>query len=293
MQSSKPAIAILTDSSDYFLSRRYLLNLFFPRWEAEGFRVIVRTERDPFEPADIAILHSDVSVVPHALQQIATRYERTVNGAVLDIRKRVAVGHEVTAEYGGGVIVKTDANYRGLPELRRAIAHSAVGGLLHDSGRLDRATSLLARLEALRSWRKRRVVDSYDVHESAGAVPAGVWKNRHLVVEPFRPERSGGKFCCRHWLFFGSREVSRRTIGTDPMVKLGSSMEELHEPVPQALREIRRRLRFDYGKFDYGLIDGEVVLYDVNRTPGASADPSRHAGTIAALAGGIGEFLNA
>jgi hypothetical protein len=37
--------------------------------------------------------------------------------------------------------------------------------------------------------------------------------------------------------------------------------------VPVELRQVRRELGFDFGKFDYGIVDGRVVLYDVNRTP--------------------------
>ncbi len=30
---------------------------------------------------------------------------------------------------------------------------------------------------------------------------------------------------------------------------------------------MRKDLGFDFGKFDYAIVDGRVVLYDVNRTP--------------------------
>ena len=39
-------------------------------------------------------------------------------------------------------------------------------------------------------------------------------------------------------------------------------------------------------------VDGEVVLYDVNRTPGAAADPRVHAETIDALSAGLRDFLS-
>lgn len=62
-----------------------------------------------------------------------------------------------------------------------------------------------------------------------------------------------------------------------------------HRPCPA--RRIRGELGFDYGKFDYGVVDGEVALYDVNRTPGAAADPSLHDETVEALAAGIRDYL--
>jgi hypothetical protein len=33
-------------------------------------------------------------------------------------------------------------------------------------------------------------------------------------------------------------------------------------PVPQALREMRARLGFDYGKFDFVVNDGRATLFD-------------------------------
>jgi hypothetical protein len=54
---------------------------------------------------------------------------------------------------------------------------------------------------------------------------------------------------------------------------------------------IRRELGFDYGKFDYGIVDGRVVLYDVNRTTGTADDPTCHAETIEILAPGILDFV--
>lgn len=134
--------------------------------------------------------------------------------------------------------------------------------------------------------------EGHPVYPSADLVPSGVWRNRNLVVERFAAERQGDRYLCRHWLFLGSREVSRRTVSPDPVVKFRGVMERTSDPVPDVLRRIRQELGFDYGKFDYGIADGEVVLYDVNRTPGADANPGLHAETIEVLAPGIRDFLS-
>jgi hypothetical protein len=49
----------------------------------------------------------------------------------------------------------------------------------------------------------------------------------------------------------------------------------------------------DYAKIDYGLVEGEVVVYDVNRTLGAAANPEAYAFITDVLAGGIDGFLSA
>ena len=72
------------------------------------------------------------------------------------------------------------------------------------------------------------------------------------------------------------------------MVKLADRPPmPLTEPVPEELRQTRRQLGFDYGKFDYGVVNGEVVLYDANRTPGASSDAAIHEQTIDVLSKGL------
>jgi hypothetical protein len=38
-------------------------------------------------------------------------------------------------------------------------------------------------------------------------------------------------------------------------------------PVSEEILEVRRRLGFDYGKIDYVVHEGQVVLIDVNTTP--------------------------
>jgi hypothetical protein len=280
---------------DDFWRQRYHVQLMVPRWEAVGFRVVVVAGADEFVPADVALLHVDLSVVPGAYRRLAERYRRVVNGRVLDIRKR-SVSRLVVDREGpdpGPVIVKTDWNCGGLREFRLGYLESPIARALHRLDRGDLTARALSRVEARRSWRRRRVlpVGAYRVYAGRSEVPAGVWENPNLVVERFVAEREGPDYCCRHWLFFGDREVHRRTVASDPVVKARARLSRLPDPVPDELRRIRERLGFDYGKFDYGLVDGEVVLYDANRTPGALADSSRHAETVDVLSGGLASML--
>jgi hypothetical protein len=293
MSGRDATVAILTHSSDAFWRQRYLVQAMLARWEAAGLKVAVVTERDPFVPADVALLHVDLSVVPEESRKLAGRYRTVLNGDVLDIRKRRFSRQLADRETPGQVIVKTDLNCGGLREFRRALVTSPVGTLAARIDRREVAAKALARLEAIRPWARRSVlpVGAYRVFRSARDVPEGVWRNPRLVVERFAAEREGTSYCCRHWLFFGTREVHRRTVSPDPVVKASARLEPLAEPVPQPLRDLRAELGFDYGKFDYGLVDGEVVVYDVNRTPGASADARRHTATVDELSQGLLELV--
>lgn len=50
---------------------------------------------------------------------------------------------------------------------------------------------------------------------------------------------------------------------------------------------------FDYGKFDYAIVGGRVVLYDANRTPSLGAfSREKYMPTIKLFASGLGDFLD-
>ena len=297
-------LAILTHSSDRFASQLYLIRLMIQRWQAMGIQVDVVTERGPHVEADAALLHVDQSVVPEACRQVADRYPLVLNGSVLDIRKRcfstlLLDRDTITrdANKGKRVIVKSDCNYGGLPELLISAHRSRFWRLMERIGGENLAERLLS-LEDLRSWNSRKTLRRYRVYRDSGQVPKGVWRNRNLIVERFVAEREDELYCCRHWLFFGAREVAVRTFSRDPVVKFitgrpaARKAEPLLDPVPDELRAIRAKLGFDYGKFDYGIVDGEVVLDDVNRTPGASRDPRNHERTLSVLPEGLCDLLS-
>jgi|HubBroStandDraft_1064217.scaffolds.fasta_scaffold206827_1 hypothetical protein len=291
MNRKRPSLAILTDSTDDLLRGGYLIHLMIPRWEAMGFEVVVVTDKDKFVPADVALLHVDLTVIPDSCRRLAERYPVVLNGGVLDIRKRrfSRLLLDRPESWEGRVIVKTDCNYGGWREFRKRALESPIGRFGRRWGTEESVLNKFVWLEQRRPWRWKRMLltDSYLVCTEPGLVPRGVWRNPNLIVERFAAEREGDEYCCRHWLFFGDQEVNRRSISPKAVVKVSGRLEWLSDPVPEELRKIRAQLGFDYGKFDYGIVDGEVILYDVNRTPGSSSDPSRHAETVELLCQGL------
>jgi hypothetical protein len=291
MTAKRASLAILTHPVDHFSRGHYLVQLMIPEWERMGFRIVVVDDASTFVPADAALLHVDLTVVPDPYRRLAERYPFVLNGRVLDIRKRRFSRQLLDRRdiYSGSVIVKTDCNYGGWPELRRSILESPIGSIARRFGREDEACRELAALAQRLPWRWKRMfpVGTYPLYRTCDLVPRGVWGNPNLVVERFMAERAGDNYCCRHWVFFGCQEVNKRTMSPHYVVKGGSIIERIADPVPEELRAIREELGFDYGKFDYGIVDGQVVLYDVNRTPGATADPRNHADTVALLSQGL------
>lgn len=295
MSSARKTIAILTNWTDDFPHRRYLIQLMARRWQEMGFGLVVVTEADPFTTADVAVMHSDLSVMSPEMRRLAQLYPRVVNGKAFDIRKNHYSGLRVTRhdQVPGPVIVKTLCNGGAGQEFKRRFLQHPCGRLLRRSGLERFFFRQLARAEALRPWSRRRMLNrlGYAVFPTIEAVPAGVWDNPNLLVERFISERQGDRYCCRHWLFFGNQDVMRRTLSAEPIVKCSSTVEPASNPVPEELREHRRRLGIDYGKLDYAILGGQVFLYDANTTPGAMADSSLHANTIDVLAKGILDFL--
>ena len=115
-----------------------------------------------------------------------------------------------------------------------------------------------------------------------------------FVVEKFLPEREGEFYCLRQYVFLGESEFSTRTVAPHPIVKSENVIRrDLLEDTPSAVREFRKRLGFDYGKFDYVMRGEEAIVFDVNRTP--TYNPSSKAGSasplLLSLASGIEPFL--
>jgi len=96
--------------------------------------------------------------------------------------------------------------------------------------------------------------------------------DRARVVERFVPERLDGRYCLRKWVFLGDADQQVISVSDQPVIKATNARHAFtHEPPHKALVEERRRLGFDYGKFDYVLFEGHPVLLDANSTPGISA----------------------
>ena len=110
---------------------------------------------------------------------------------------------------------------------------------------------------------------TYPVYERVAQVPVTVWWNRRLVVERYVPETHDDMFCLRTWLFLGRRELVWLSYARSPIVKTANTVHrERIADVPRELRQTRRSLGFDYGKFDYVIHNDRPELLDVTATPG-------------------------
>ena len=269
-------IVLLTHTYDNFRGRTFLLSALARHWFEAGHEVKVAVGPGGWPQADIAVMHPDISVVPAAYADASRRYPLVVNAAATDIRKRRVSRNLVTPNDGwtGPVIVKTDLNCRGIPE-----AH-AIDGFRRDGKRADLAPGPVVFTHK-----------PYPVLSSPRDVPDAVWNNAGLVVERFLPERDERGYWLRVWSFFGDRERCSRYCGREPIVKSADVIAREPAPVPDELRAERERLGFDYGKFDFVVVDGKAILLDANRTPSAPPPSPEMDASNAHLAGGLDAML--
>ena len=190
-----------------------------------------------------------------------------INGSVRDISKRHVSNQLVDPATGceGPVIVKTNEKCFGA---RHAVRKG--------TWRSD-AWWLYARLVefAFPLRRSMRRLHAYPIYDDFRQVPRKVWRDRKLVVERFLPERDGGFYCLRTWVFLGTREKVSLSRSPEPVVKRANIVtSEFTVEVSEEIRAARRRLGFDYSKFDFVLHEGKPVLLDTNSTPTSSGQPS-------------------
>ena len=264
----------------------YVIDAIALRWKKMGYEVITHYGTKNLPDADIVILHVDATIVPEEYVECLSQYPVVLNRNVLNISKSMISRNIVRQDdsYPGPVIIKTNANFGGKPEARgKRISHKKTGWL----GWL---------VKKKRDWENADVLNphNYPIFENKEIIPAGVWKNKNLIVEKFLPEKEDGLFFLRYWIFFGDQGWAGRFGAQDPIVKFSKrvTIDEL-VPVPAELKIVRKNFCFDYGRFDYAEHNGKTVLYDINKTlgVGGGAYPlESYSAQLDMLASGISGF---
>lgn len=257
-------IAILTHENDNFYGDTYILKDLSEIWKENGHSIEVVKGTAKTTEADLAFNHVDVTETPDEYLKFAGMFPRVINGAVIDISKRFISSNICRAgeAVDGPVIVKTNLNCGGIPEAslrwRTAPPETIIQEKLTSLRNLKTDWSKVSLMQAL----------DYPVFDSVEAVPLEIWTNPNLVVERFVAERKDDFYCVRIWIFFGDRETNTLAYSNQKVAKSATIVHrEPIQDVPDELRERRKELGFDFGKFDYVMIDGKAVLLDANRTP--------------------------
>lgn len=238
---------------------RWAINELAQVWNAAGIKVQYMTGLQMRPPADVLIVHIDLSVVPQEFLDVAAEYPVAINARVKDIRKRTISRQLVVPGDGwqGPVIVKSNLNCCALGEL--------LVGLRDPSQPKARKFP----------FKMQRQTD-YRIFERVDQMPQEYFGDDSVIVERFLPEREGELYYTRSYHFLGSKTTTVRLGSSQPIVlgHTATSMETI-EPHPDVV-QFREEFGLQYGKIDYVIHEGRAVILDVNKTTGAggvSNDP--------------------
>ncbi len=260
-------IAILMhENDDEDRIKDYLISILAEIWQEDGHEVIFLFGTKKFVPADIILVHVDLSVVPDSYLKFAKRYPLSINGSVKDIRKKSYSDHLIhkNDSWDGRVIVKSNNNSAGIPERRgrgfTGRIQKKIYSLIQHSNLPFLPSPILSALD-------------YKVFNDLQDLPSFYFYHPGLVTQKFLPEKDGDLYCTRILIFLGDKTRCSLIKSKDPIVKsdTAESIETDIDPHPDILA-LRKKLGFNYGKFDYVINDGKAVLLDANKTVGSPGE---------------------
>lgn len=239
-------------------------------WREEQIKVSLLFGVHKFVPADLALLHVDLTTVPGEYLDFAQRYPIVLNGRIRDIRKSSFSRHKVKPGdgYKGKVIVKSELNYAGEPE--RKLLGTPLSRL---------ALRITCRMPFLRPSRRGsepafRMPGDYRIFDSPDLVPEDWYGRDDILVEKFLPEVKDGMYCLRSYHFLGDRGACVLRKSDHPIINAATSKGREEVAPDPTIIELAKAMKFDFGKFDYVMHEGQAVLLDTNKTPGAGASPA-------------------
>jgi hypothetical protein len=282
----KRKIAILLhETDDYPKSNRHVIWALCDLWKKSGIEIEVLKGIEKHPAADLLIPHVDLTFMPEAYVNFFSHYPRVLNRNLRDISKRVISRNLVSRgdACDGPVIVKTNLNCGGAPEATMA--------RLRGDAKKTRSF-----FDILKNGERKKIdwIESghYAIFNSLKNVPEAVFTNDSLVVERFLPEYENGHYHVQIYLFIGSCGYCARLGSTEPFVKQKTIVTRAEVLIPDEITKIRRELDIDFGKMDFVIHEGRVVLLDVNWAPGIIKPPEKMKTSALKLAPGIEAFFN-
>lgn len=257
-------------------------------WQQDGHKVFYLYGTGKHIPADLIFVHVDLTVVPDSYLKFARQYPLCINGEVKDIRKSVLNNHQLQLDecWEGPVIVKSDYNCAGVPERFRKGTR----------GKIEKKMLRIFNSLNLNSYHpKFRSSLDYQVFDHIKHVPKTFFHYSNIVIQKFIPEMDNGKYCVRTVSFLGDHISPKRLMGSHPIVKgeTATDIEYDIETHPEIVAKMKE-LKFDYGKFDYVVVDNTPILLDINKTVGISPNLEANYGignTFRHHANGLYQFL--
>jgi hypothetical protein len=267
----------------------YTIGILAGIWRQLGLTVAVKRGSSQFSwpCATAAINHVNLTVTPAHCLRCLRRFTHTVNAGFTDSSKSKYCRDLLRGDdgYDGPVIVKTDLNFGGRAEYK-------LQQMMESSWRRQLVRFVSNSGVTVSAWDPY----NYPIYDHASQVPIEVWNDPNLVVQKFQAERSNnGLYCLRSWYFLGDCGFHVVTASKEPIVKGRNAITRQIADIatPPEIELLRKELRVDFGRLDYGLLAGKSVVYDINRTPAVtSASAGQYSSQWRGLAEGIFRFLN-
>ncbi|RWE47998.1 hypothetical protein [Mesorhizobium sp.] len=241
----------------------YAIQSLLPGLEQAGLKVRVLDRPPRTARAPAALLHVDLTTLPDPYRDVAGLYERAINGRALSIHRYLysSLRVEEGDAHPGPVIVKTVLNSQGRPELHWQKQRNA----------WTRGAHLVRKI--IEPGYKQRMCPPYRVYETIGQVPAQVWRDERLMVEKFAFDSLDLPIVKHRYMFLLDAEVNMRQTYND-ILCAGSKIvrNEIGDPVPPEVIEVRNQLHLDFGAIDYFIVDGKGIVVDANKTPGSNPE---------------------
>ncbi|MEQ9424149.1 MAG: hypothetical protein RJQ09_07025 [Cyclobacteriaceae bacterium] len=246
-------IGILIHQNDRrFIQSDYVINHQVKWWNRKYSIEIIRgLKHRPV--VDLLINHVDLTIMPDEYLDFMSSYELVLNRNVVDISKKKISANLVSqnSDYEGKVLVKPDLNDLGFPEyeMKSRITRLVLKPIHYLTKSFDEKSQ-------------------FKIYDSIGDVPDKYFSNSKYVVEKYLPEYKDGLYYLRSFRFFGDRCLCS-TLGSKSQIIKGRNtvIRDDCTPPPEIF-EYQKKFDFDFGKFDFTIYNGSVILLDANKTPG-------------------------
>jgi len=262
---SKKRIAILFHEKQE-RPNKFVIHHLAQYWRDDGHEVVYLLGCNDFVPADIIIVHVDLSIVPDVYLEFAQKYPIVLNGKLDNICKSHVSSNLLSPDdaWKGKVIIKSNYNFYGAPEqkLKQTDVRENIPGVSH-------LLKIARRLE--RFWMPVDQAKNYTVYDSLKQIPRRWFSYNDVVIEKFLPEYENNLYHLHIVQALGTSLKCTRMSSDKAIIKAHNSIStEEVEPHP-IVHEWRKIYNLDYGKIDYVMHDDKPVLLDINKTIGATS----------------------
>jgi len=259
--------AILFHDADRFIVGQYAATALAEFWRRDGHTVTYIFGVKKFVPADLLLVHVDLSVVPDEYLTFARQYPIVLNGKIKDIRKSTFSQYILKQDddYSGPVLIKSNFNYVGIPEALRL--NRSRSGDFPAGFSFSKSIRTLLKVVQYRFFKER---SDYLIFDNLSKVPPELFKRQDIIVQRFCPEYENGFYHVRSYLFMGDHYICEHASSRQKIVKDVTIIKRKTVDVHPEIEKIRYELKFDYGKFDYVIHEGAPVLLDINKTVGSA-----------------------